>query len=245
MNGRGYGVQFGPPHTPQVIKNLILANVVVFVAQNFAPQVTNFGVDVPALVWSGQFWRPFTYMWLHGGLLHIAGNMFMLWMFGSSLAAAWGDQRFLRYYLTCGFGAGFIIAAMPYLAAILGMGSPAEMRSATLGASGAVMAVLLAFSFTWPDRTIMLIFPPIPIKAIWLIPLALFLEYAAPAAHNISHLGHLGGVFVGWIYLLNEGRTPGAPTLQSLGHRYRRYRMRQKLRSVRNEQERDHHRWRQ
>jgi len=61
---------------------------------------------------------------------------------------------------------------------------------------------------------------------------------------NVSHLGHLGGVFVGWIYLLNEGKTPGAPTLQSFGYRWRRYKMRQKLRAVRVEEEKDRERWR-
>ena len=113
----------------------------------------------------------------------------------------------------------------------------------TLGASGAVFGVLLAFSFTWPDRTIMLIFPPIPLKAIWLIPLILFLEML-DSDPRISSLGHLGGAFVGWIYLLNEGKTPGAPTLQGLAHKWRRHQMRQKLRSVRTERDRERDRWR-
>ena len=94
------------------------------------------------------------------------------------------------------------------------------------------MGVLLAFSFTWPDRTIMLMFPPLPQKAIWLIPLLFVMEFAGPQAAAISHAGHLGGVVVGWIYLVREGRTPGAPTLENLKHRFQRYRMRNKLRVV-------------
>jgi len=250
LYGRGgYQMSFGPPVTPPAIKNLLIANVVVFLAQKLsAPTygidpVTAFGSVVPREVWEGgHFWQPFTYMWLHGDLMHIAFNMLSLWMFGSPLALHWGEQRFLRYYLTCGFGAGFLIATMPYAAYFLGF-APGSVDSYTLGASGAVYGVLLAFSFTWPERTIMLMIPPIPLKAIWLIPALFLMQYMWPTP-RVSHIGHLGGVIVGWIYLLNEGRTPGAPTLQSLGYKIRRYRMRQKLRAVKMEEERDRDRWR-
>ena len=71
----------------------------------------------PIMVWQeGYLWQPFTYMWLHGSLGHIAMNLFSLWMFGSPLALAWGANRFLRFYLVCGIGAGFVIASWPYLA---------------------------------------------------------------------------------------------------------------------------------
>jgi hypothetical protein len=88
----------------------------------------------------------------------------------------------------------------------------------------------------------MLIFPPIPIKAIWLIPLLFFMEYFY-GPQNVSHIGHLGGAVVGWIYLVNEGKTPGAPTLQGLQHKFRRHQMRQKLRAVRTEKDSDRKRW--
>lgn len=249
MYGRG-GAQmsFGPPQTPEIIKNLMIANLVVYIAQIAGPRffgldVTSLGTVVPGAVWQDfELWRIFTYMWLHspGSILHIAFNMFSLWMFGSALALLWGDERFLKYYLLCGTGAGFLIATIPSLLAILGVGSPATtVWGHTLGASGAVMGVLLAYSFTWPDRTIMLIFPPIPIKAIWLIPLLFLMEFMSSANSNISHTGHLAGVFVGWIYLVNEGRTPGAPTPQSLLLKFRRWRMRQKIRAVHREDQRD------
>ena len=167
-------------------------------------------------------------------------NMLSLWMFGSQLALAWGEERFLRYYLVCGTGAGFMIASLPFLLGMLGIPSSiADITGVTLGASGAVMGVLLAYSFTWPDRTIMLLFPPIPIKAIYLIPLLFLMEWMSSGRGNVSHTGHLAGVLVGWIYLLNEGRTPGAPTIQSLQHRWRRYRMRQKIRAVHREDRED------
>lgn len=244
MYGRG-GAQmsFGPPQTPAIIKNLMIANGVVFIAQLIGPSigfdVTSFGVVQPAAVWDDlQLWRIFTYMWLHSptSIFHIALNMFSLWMFGSALALLWGDERFLKYYLVCGTGAGFLIASIPLMLGMLGVPSTAsDVFGVTLGASGAVMGVLLAYSFTWPDRTIMLIFPPIPIKAIWLIPLLFVMEWMSAGQSNVSHTGHLAGVLVGWIYLLNEGRTPGAPTPQSLLHKWRRYRMRQKIRSVHRE----------
>ena len=171
--------------------------------------------------------------------MHLAFNMLALWMFGSTLALYWGEERFLRYYLTCGVGAGVLIATVPLIPDFAGWGpvfGPVDIP--TLGASGAVFGVLLAFSFTWPDRTIMLIFPPIPLKAIWLIPLLLFFEiFGGPS--NVSHLGHLGGVVVGWIYLVNEGKTPGAPNLRTLKLRYQRYTMRKKLRAVHDDARRE------
>ncbi len=228
MYGRGGNqMGFGPPVTPQVIKNLLIANVAVFVAQMLAPIVTQVGAVTPALFWGEQWlWQPFTYMWLHspGSIWHIGFNMFALWMFGSPLALTWGDERFLRYYLVCGVGAGLVIATVPYV-----FDSPTTIP--TVGASGAVMGVLLAYSFTWPDRTIMLIFPPVPIKALWLIPLILVMELTSGPG-NVSHAGHLGGVVVGWIYLVREGRTPGALTFDSIKYRWRRHQMRRKLRAV-------------
>lgn len=248
MYGRG-GAQFsfGPPQTPEIIKNLLIANGVVFIAQLIGPRlgfdVTGFGVVQPAAVWGDfQIWRIFTYMWLHSptSIMHIAFNMLSLWMFGSSLALVWGEERFLRYYLVCGTGAGFMIASLPFLLGMVGIPSSiADLTGVTLGASGAVMGVLLAYSFTWPDRTIMLLFPPIPIRAIYLIPVLFVMEWMSSATSgghtNVSHTGHLAGVLVGWIYLLNEGRTPGAPTLNSFVLKWRRYRMRQKIKAVHKE----------
>jgi rhomboid-like protein len=247
--GRGSQFSFGPPLTPPIVKNLIIANVVVYVAQMatynspYGPGfVTGLGRVSPHEVWNYfELWRPFTYMWLHspGSFLHIAFNMYALWLFGSALALAWGVQRFLRYYLVCGVGAGVLIATVPWIPYHLGFASTPEDVKAllaipTLGASGAVMGVLLAYSFTWPERTIQLIFPPIPLKAIWLIPFLLLIEFTSGPS-NVSHLGHLGGIAVGWIYLLREGQTPGLPTVKTLEHRWRRYKMRRRLRAVHDE----------
>jgi membrane associated rhomboid family serine protease len=229
---------FGPPVTPDIIKYLLIANIGVYLASYMVPGLFAYGALTPALFWQGGYlWQPFTYMWLHSqaSLLHIVMNMFVLWMFGSQLAMAWGARRFLRYYLICGVGAGFIIATGPYLLYALGMASPINLAIPTVGASGAIYGVMLAYSLTWPERTIMLIFPPVAFRAIWLIPLLFLMALLFPGG-NISHIGHLGGVLVGWLYLRRRGPTRGVLSVRDLRSRWHRYRMRQKLRAIRYEE---------
>ncbi len=239
MYGRGYqsgGIGFGPPVTPPVVKQLLIANAIVFLFQvlNRGALEPVFSV-VPVAFWQGALWQPFTYMWLHGGLGHIAANLFVLWMFGSPLAMVWGAKRFLRFYLSCGVGAGLIIATWPALPVLFDTGTPPAYLMPTLGASGAVFGVLLAYSLTWPDRTIMLIFPPVAFRAIWLIPLLFFMEiYFGPP--NVSHVGHLGGVLVGWLLLRRRGEARMLPSLDQVKWRWRRWRMRRRLRAVRNDE---------
>jgi membrane associated rhomboid family serine protease len=239
LYGRGqqYQVRFGPPHTPDVIKTLLLANVAVFILQHLISSFTALFAATPELFWRGALWQPFTYMWLHapGGLMHIGFNMLSLWMFGSPMAAAWGPRRFVRFYLTCGVGAGLLIVTLPALPMLFGR-SPFETYGfPTLGASGAIMGVLLAYSLTWPDRTIMLLFPPIPMKAIYFIPFLLVVDYLNP---SVSHLGHLGGALVGWVLFRRQNRQPLLPSRDQILLRWRRYRMRRQLREVRRDQDR-------
>jgi membrane associated rhomboid family serine protease len=242
--GRGYqggGLGIGPPVTPPVVKQLLIANAVVFAVQvlfeRSVPIDALFAVR-PFEVWQHlHLWQPFTYMWLHGGLGHLLMNLLALWMFGSPLAMAWGAQRFLRYYLLCGVGAGFLIASYPYLGVWLGVTSPASLGYITLGASGAIFGVLLGYSLTWPDRTIMLIFPPVAFRAIWLIPILFLMEMYFDRSGNVSHTGHLGGVLVGWLLLRRGGLQTGLPTWNQVKWRWRRRRMRQKLRAVRWEED--------
>ncbi|MCE2390730.1 MAG: rhomboid family intramembrane serine protease [Proteobacteria bacterium] len=217
----------GSSLTPMV-KRLLIANVAVYLFQLFFGGYTfvaYFAVSVDAF-FSGFFWQPFTYMWLHApsSAFHLLFNMFALWMFGGPLESVWGSRRFLRFYLTCGVGAGVIIVLWNSL-----MGVPYP----TLGASGAIYGLLMAFGLTWPDRTIVLLFPPIPIKAIWFIPF-LFLMSLLFGGGNISHVGHLGGVIVaGW---LMRGELSRYLSFGSLRHRWHRWRMRNRLRAVRREE---------
>ncbi|MDH3519360.1 MAG: rhomboid family intramembrane serine protease [Myxococcales bacterium] len=243
MYGRGYqggGLGFGPPVTPPIIKQLLIANALVFAGQLLTTgsnlSLTALFSVQPYLVWQqGWIWQPFTYMWLHGGLAHILMNLFVLWMFGTQLAMVWGPKRFLRYYLVCGAGAGLIIATAPYLLVGLGIASEISLHIPTLGASGAIYGVLLAYSLTWPDRTIMLLFPPVAFRAIWLIPILFFMTLLFGGG-NVSHVGHLGGVLVGWLYLRRSGDAGSLLSLEQLKYRWRRYRMRQRLRAVQHEE---------
>ena len=236
MYGRGQSSSFGPTFTPPVIRQLLIANGVMIVAQLLVPAIGKYASVYPALVWQGGYlWQPFTYMWLHGGLGHLLMNLFVLWMFGSQLAMAWGAKRFLRYYLLCGFGAGLIISTAPYLLVALGITSSYSLLIPTVGASGAIYGVLLGYSLTWPDRTIMLIFPPVAFRAIWLIPILFFMTLFFGGG-NVSHIGHLGGVLVGWLYLRRRGDTGSLFSTERLKYRWRRYRMRQKLRAIQYEE---------
>ena len=229
---RGPSIGFGPPITPPIVKQLLIANAAIFVAQALLAPLGDYAAIRPYQFWQGFLWQPFTYLWLHGSLGHVAMNMFVLWMFGAQLALLWGPRRFLRYYLVCGVGAGVLIASYPYLLVWLGLASPLQLRIPTVGASGAVYGVVLAYSLTWPDRTIMLIFPPVAFRAIWIIPV-MFFTTVLFGGGNVSHIGHLGGVVVGWLYLRQRGDAGRLPSLGELRSRWRRYRMRRRLRAVR------------
>ena len=221
--GGAYGL------TPMVKKIMIANGVIWFLKAmtgGYESPIALYGaISVPGVFEFGFIWQPFTYMWLHAdGLLHVAMNMFILWMFGGQLEQEWGPRRFLKFYLMCGVGAGLVILTWNLLWSI---------DVPTLGASGAVFGILTAFSLTWPDRTVMLLFPPIPMKAIWFVPILLVLELARSSG-NISHAGHLGGVLVAAIIMRHELRSYLG--MNSLRYRWHRYRMRNRLRAVRREE---------
>lgn len=232
-------MSFGPGVTPPVVKQLMIANAAVFVAQilsdGWGIPLTELGAIRPDLFWSGFLWQPFTYMFLHGGIAHIAMNMFALWMFGSPLVLVWGPRRFLQLYFVCGVGAGLLIATLPYLAGFAGLRfASLSMHIPTVGASGAIYGVIMAYSLAFPNRTIMLIFPPVAFRAIWLIPVLFLMEWTLGPG-NVSHVGHLGGAAVAWFWLGRTSGGQGVPTLEQLRWRMRRWRMRRQLRAVRNE----------
>jgi len=150
--------------------------------------------------------------------------MLTLWMFGSELESVWGTRQFTKFFFICGIGAGLISVAL----------SRNSMVS-IIGASGAIYGVILAYSLTWPDRTIMLIFPPVAFRAIWLIPALFFMSWIFDPG-NVSHVGHLSGAAVGWVYLHSTGDARANLSWGAIKHRYRRWRMRQKLRAVQYEE---------
>jgi membrane associated rhomboid family serine protease len=210
-----------------MVQRILILNVVVFIAEMLAgPELMYMGALSVEGVLRGWIWQPFTYMWLHAGPMHLLFNMFALWMFGGQLEMAWGSRRFLRFYLICGVGAGFVILGWNSLML--------EHFVRTLGASGAVYGILTAFSLMWPDRTIMLLFPPVPMKAIWFIPFLFLLQILMGGGQNISHAGHLGGVLVAGFMLRDQLRS--VVNLRSFRYRWHRYRMRNRLRAVRREE---------
>lgn len=156
-----------------------------------------------------QIWQLVTYGFLHGGLLHLFVNMFALWMFGTSLERFWGSGPFLRFYLVCLIGAGLIQLVVATLAADTGNLYP------TIGASGAVFGILLGFAMMFPEQQLMLLFPPIPIKAKYFVLFYGAFELYAGVTGSMSgvaHFAHLGGMAFGFLMITYwRGRLPIKP----------------------------------
>jgi len=137
----------------------------------------------------------FTYMFMHGGLGHIFFNMLALASFAPILESYWGEKKFLIFYVITGMGAGIIYALVNYF---LFPGSGGSM----LGASGAIYGILMAFGMVFPNMEIMLLFPPIPIKAKYMVFLMGFLTYAMDRSGSVAHLAHFGGAFVAFLLIM-------------------------------------------
>ncbi|MEP7355484.1 MAG: rhomboid family intramembrane serine protease [Acidobacteriota bacterium] len=185
---------------PTGVKWLLIANTVVWLLQQlpiaFLNNFLSYLQLVPQEVVRFAIWQLVTYMFLHGGILHILFNMLTLWMFGREIEETWGTRRFLNYYFICGIGAGICIVLFNYL---LPHGQPG---GATIGASGAIYGLLLASAVLWPDRIIYFNFL-FPIKMKWLVILygALAFYSSFDASSGVSNIGHLGGLLVGLVYL--------------------------------------------
>ena len=224
---------------PPVIKNLLIINGLVFFAQ-FVAQQTNtlwmaqilnlgalyppgsgdalaamaqlgrvptiFGQLDPAVLWVPGFepWQIVTYAFLHGGIGHLFFNMFALWMFGVQIEQQWGSRRFGFFYFFCVVG-----AALTQMLVMWGTPVP------TLGASGGVFGILLAFGMMFPERRIMLLIPPIPIKAKWFVlglgALELWSGVTGTQA-GVANFAHLGGAVFGFLLIQYwRGRLPVQP----------------------------------
>jgi membrane associated rhomboid family serine protease len=235
---RGYPTSGGIPGATPMVQRIIIANSVLWLLQLFFARtgvpLTSLGsVTVYGFFHQLHIWQPFTYMWLHDphSPLHLLFNMLFFWMTAPRLEMAWGSQRFLRFYITCGVGAGFAILGWNSLASLW---DPDMALIPTLGASGAIYGVVTAYTLLWPDETIMLLFPPIPIRAIWFVPVLFVLQFVMGGERNVSYIGHLGGVLVAAIILRAELRR--ALGWRSITHRWHRLRMRNRLRAVRREE---------
>lgn len=203
---------------PPAIKTLILVCTGVFLLQTVLHLFAPASLELTFLEWFGlvpravthglRIWQPFTYLFLHGGLWHVLINMFVLWMFGADVERAWGKRRFYIYYFVCGIGAGIITIIVktimdPHATVIDLTGMAVSMRP-TVGASGAIYGVLLAAAVIFPDRQVWLIPLPvtIPMRVYVLVMGAIeFFGTLGASGDNVSHVCHLGGMLVGYLYL--------------------------------------------
>jgi membrane associated rhomboid family serine protease len=192
------------------IKAIVLLCTGVFLVQTvlrlFLPNAADLLILelglVPRAVTHGlRLWQPLTYIFLHGGLLHLLLNMLFLWMFGVDLERAWGTRRFWNYFLVTGVGAGIINVLVKTALDPHGVGTS---LAPTIGASGAIYAVLVAAAIMFPDRQVWLIpFPvqiPMKIYVIAAVAIEFFFTLGA-GGDNVSHVTHLGGILVGYVYL--------------------------------------------
>jgi membrane associated rhomboid family serine protease len=191
-------ISFGGPLT-RAVKILIISCVVVFLYQFISRVITGrseinliFGL-IPVLVWRKFFiWQLFTYAFLHGGIFHLIFNMFALWMFGCELERHWGTRVFVKYALVTAIGAGIsTVIVFP------------NLSIPTIGASGLVYGVLLAYGLFFPNRMIYLYFL-FPIKAKYFVLIFGAIELYASwsgSSDNIAHIAHLGGMLFGFVYI--------------------------------------------
>ena len=208
---------------PVVTKNLLIINILVFIATYV---LRGLNIDLNDILGLHFFlasdfriWQFFTYMFMHSGFTHILLNMFMLWMFGMVVENVWGPKKFLFYYIVCGVGAGLCQELAQYgtylvegLAqyesvkigtTVLPMNVYLNMMN-TVGASGAIYGVLLAFGMLFPEERMFIIPIPIPIKAKWIVMGSIVVElFSAIGTSNdgVAHLAHLGGMLFGFILI--------------------------------------------
>ena len=230
---------------PVVTKNLLLVNIIAFVA-TWILQLR--GLDLNDLLGlhffmaaDFQVWQLLTYMFLHSGFTHILFNMFALWMFGVVIENVWGPKKFLFYYISCGVGAGimqeiaqffsfyFTISAQDptigfgELFAIGHQLSTQLNGWTTIGASGAVYAILLAFGMIFPNEHIFIFPLPIPIKAKWFVMFYVAIDLfsaMSSSGDNVAHMAHLGGMLFGYLMIRYWNNHPTAGYGRSNGRQF-------------------------
>lgn len=223
---------------PIVTKNLLIINVLAFVATLVLPGLLNAGKLHFFLADGFHLYQFITYMFLHStqNYMHIFFNMFALWMFGCVIENVWGPKKFLFYYLSCGVGAGLLQEITQFVqfymlikgqfpeVGLLDMFNVAGQLSmqlngwGTVGASGAVYAILLAFGMTFPNERIFIFPLPIPIKAKWFVMfyvgVELFSALGSPG-DGVAHMAHLGGMLFGFLMIRYWNRHPDAGRMSS------------------------------
>lgn len=222
-------ISFGGPLTPTV-KRIIIACIVVFVMQiisgGLRGPITGLFSLTPSLVIARLYlWQLFTYIFLHGSVFHLLINMLILFMFGCELERNWGRRSFWKYFLVTGIGAGICITAVNFF----------SYQGSTLGASGAIYGVLLAYGLTFPDRIIhVMLFFPLPAKyAVIIFGGIAFLSTLSDSMSGVSHTAHLAGMLVGYIYLKGPfyRNRPGTSWYEQIKDAYLEYKFRRARKS--------------
>ena len=187
---------------PPAVKHLLIINVLCYLLYYALSRQHIIDLNYWLGIWtpsSGMFriWQPLTYMFMHGNFEHLFLNMFSLWMFGAVLERSWGTRRFVFYYLVCGIGAGLLNLLVPGV-------------HLSVGASGAVYALLLAFGMMFPNEYIYLYFL-VPIKTKWFIIGMVALEILLGVFRSydgVAHFAHLGGMLIGFLLILYWRKHP-------------------------------------
>ncbi len=219
---------------PTITKNLLIINILAFAAY-YVLKSRNIDLnDILGLHFflasDFKIYQLFTYMFMHGGLEHLFFNMFALWMFGCVVENIWGPKKFLFYYIFCGIGAGLIQEVAQYfelyftlsnhsnvgftsiMSAVWNDQNMADLLNTwtTVGASGAIYAILLAFGMSFPEERIFIFPLPIPIKAKWFITIYIAIEVftAFFTTSNVAHFAHLGGMLFGFLLIKYWQRHP-------------------------------------
>jgi rhomboid family protein len=208
---------------PPGVKWLLIVNTAIFLfCYLIGPGIQNpaaviVGLSAESAVRTFMIWQVFTYMFVHFGTFHLLFNMLTLWMFGKPIEQTWGTRRFLKFYLLCGIVAGVSVLVVNMLVG--------DWLTPTIGASGAVFGVLVAFAMLFPDAVI-LIFFVFPMKAKYAVMIFVALELLATRGglnSGVSTIAHLGGAACGYM-LLREGSVPRFK-LPDLGGFYRQWKM--------------------
>ena len=212
---RGYGYRFDlSGYFPRAIKTLCLACVTVFFLQEMSQLFFHqagwefwlewFGLSPTKVLLHGFVWQPFTYLFLHGGILHILFNLLYLAMFGADLEHTWGSRKFYTYFFLCGVGAGLIDMGVRVLLVSFKLVNPGVLSVSTIGASGAIYGILLACAVIMPHRQVWMFPFPVSMSMRLFVIILGALEFfltIGDTGDGISHVCHLGGMLVGYLYL--------------------------------------------
>ena len=184
---------------PPISIGIIVVCVAVFLLNNISGNLALWPIGSDFF----QPWQLISYAFLHGGFNHLFFNMFAIWMFGLPVERLWGSWRFAQFFLVCVLGAGLIQLLVQFASGDI---------YPTIGASGGVFGLLLAYGVMWPNNKLMLIFFPVPIKAKWFVLIYGGVELifgVTGAMPNVAHYAHLGGLFFGAGLLWRWGWRPG------------------------------------